>query len=335
MSDDFDLPVNTPETLGVTPRFVLKHNALSRGAHNLSATAAKLTAMAMALLPADMSSLAVSFTFSEFCKALGYSKGGESFKLFKKAIDECMDSRISIEMVSTKSGKRKWIKYTWFTFSELDEETGTAKMIFSNLLADALKEFRRMYSKINLKDLGELESRYAVRIFEIAVSYSSLAGKDGNKSGQWYFERDIPELRHILGVPEGAYSQTRDFRKKVIEGPIKDINEAGIGLEINTEGIKQGRETKKIRFNCTKASRTVTAADGKKSELADIELKSDTQKEAKELEHLKELYPEEFAVLYEEALTKHTFISKDSQVLKLAAEGAALTKLREKYGIVK
>ena len=43
--------VNTPESLGVTPRFVLQHNAISRSAHNFSATARKLTAMAMSLLP--------------------------------------------------------------------------------------------------------------------------------------------------------------------------------------------------------------------------------------------------------------------------------------------
>jgi hypothetical protein len=29
------IPANTPETLGVTPRFVLQHNAISRSIHNL------------------------------------------------------------------------------------------------------------------------------------------------------------------------------------------------------------------------------------------------------------------------------------------------------------
>jgi hypothetical protein len=52
--------VNTPETLGVTPRYALQHNAISRSAHNMSATAKKLTVMAMALLPPDLSSLAAA-----------------------------------------------------------------------------------------------------------------------------------------------------------------------------------------------------------------------------------------------------------------------------------
>jgi hypothetical protein len=90
--------INTPETLGVTPRFVLQHNAISRSIHDLSATAKKLTAMAMALLPPDLSSLTAAFTFTEFCQAIGYDKGGESYKLFKKAVDECMENVITIEI---------------------------------------------------------------------------------------------------------------------------------------------------------------------------------------------------------------------------------------------
>jgi len=342
MSDDI-IPVNTPETLGVTPRFVLQHHAISRAAHNLSATAQKLTAMAMALLPADMSSLSISFTFTDFSKALGYEKGGESFKIFKKAIEECMNSHISIEMVSTKTGKKKWINYTWFAFSQLDEETGIATMTFSHLLADALKELKRMYAKINLTDIGKLQSKYAIHLYEMANSYSSLKGKDGNKDESWYFERTIEDLRFILGVPEDAYQETKRFTQKAIEQPIKEINAASIGVEIKTESVKQGRILKKIRFNCKKSTQKVkTKGKGikknneKSLELSDITLKTSDQREEKELEHLKELYQEEFAILYQEAFAKYPpFLSKDSEISKLAAEGAAKTKLKEKYGIVK
>jgi hypothetical protein len=98
--------VNTSESLGVTPRFVLQHNAISRSIQNLSATAKKLTAMAMSLLPADLSSLTASFSYIEFCKAMGYTIGGEEYEYFKKAVNECLDSKISIEMKSTKPGKK-------------------------------------------------------------------------------------------------------------------------------------------------------------------------------------------------------------------------------------
>jgi plasmid replication initiation protein len=141
-------------------------------------------------------------------------------------------------------------------------------MKFSPELAKVLLEMKRVYAKINLQDFGKLQSRYALRYFEMAKSYESLAGKDGNQHGVWYFERSIQELRQLLAVRPDAYPRTNDLKKYVVEEPMKELNGADVGVEIQTEGIKQGRNLKGIRFNCTKTARTTTAKRGrrKKSE---------------------------------------------------------------------
>jgi plasmid replication initiation protein len=337
ITEDAD-EIRTLETLGVTPRFVLQHNAISRSIQNLSANAKKLTAMALALLPPDLSSLTVSFTFTDFCKALGVSVGGEQYHLFKAAATECMKCIIHVETDKIVKGKRKWQQYTWFIYSEFDEETGVCTMIFSSKLAAVLLEMKRVYAKINLEDFGRLQSKYALRYFEIAKSYESLAGKNGNPSGSWYFERTIPELRELLSVAPDSYTETRDFRKKVVEGPVKEINKSGIGLEICTEGIKQGRNLKGIRFDCKKTPRTVSKKGKKKAADSQLEVpepspKVADQREEKELNHLMELYPDEFVALYEEALSKQKV--NLGEFSKRSAKAEALSKLKQKHGIMK
>jgi plasmid replication initiation protein len=327
-------PVNTPDTLGVTPRYVIQHNAVSRGAHGLSATAQKLIAMAMALLPADMSTLTAAFTFPEFCKALGMPVGGESYTIFKAAVDECMECVITVETKPDEKGKKFWKKFTWFTVSTFDEKTGQATMKFSDELAFFLLALKWMYSKINLKDIGELQSRYAIKLFEMAMSYQSLKGKQGNGDQRWYFERPIPELRMILGVPQEAYKETHLFKQKVIEGPLKEIKRAGIGVEITPEGVKQGRRIVAIRFGCRQTPRTVRGRGKRGSPLPEEEPKNNSMREEQELQHLKELYPEEFAELYEAALDEvKPYIPED--IKRVGAEGSALLQLRERHGIVK
>ena len=339
-----DVIVNTPESLGVTPRYILQHNAISRSIHSLSATAKKLTAMAMALLPPDLSSLTASFTFTEFCNALGYTKSGESFRLFKAAVDECVDNKIRIEIISPKTGKKVWESYTWFTYSRIEEETGVCKMSFSPNLASALLEIKRVYAKINLLDIGRLQSMYAIRLFELAKSYESLAGKDGNKQGAWYVEYPVTEFKQLFDLSDDVYKETRRFRQFVIERPVKEINSAGIGVEIKTEGVKQGRRLHALRLNCKQTLRTPKAKRGRPKkeggtpapqlELADSSARLETRQE-KEDEHLKELYPEEFEALYAAELSKPSSIPPTNKLRKLAAEGAALAQLRSKYGIVK
>jgi plasmid replication initiation protein len=335
--------VNTPETLGVTPRYVLQPNAISRSAHNLSATAKKLTAMAMALLPPDLSSFTASFTFTQFCKALGYEDGGNSYKVFKAAVNECMQCVISLETEPDTKGKKKWKKFTWFTMAEFDEATGKATMKFSSELAEFLKALKWVYAKIGLRDIGGLQSRYGIRIFELVMSYAFLNGRNGYKSGEWYVEENIEDFRSLLGVPEDSYKENRLFRQKVIEEPVREINKAGIGIEISPEGVKNGRNLTGIRLNCKRKTHAVAVRkpgrkkpQGEKLELAEGNPKLVKEREEKELEHLKERYPDEFAALYAAALeaTPKPF-SKTDFMSKVAAEGAAESSLRKKYGIVK
>jgi plasmid replication initiation protein len=334
--------VNTTETLGVTPRFVLQHNAISRSAHNFSATAKKLTAMAMAMLPADLSTLSAAFTFTEFCKAIGYTKSGESFALFKNAVKECMESVIEVEGPKNKKGKTPWVMYHWFQLAEFNPDNGVCTMTFDKKLAEFLKELKRLYSKINLSDFGRLQSRYALRIYELAISYASLQGKDGNEADTWYLERTLEELRKIFGIEPGEYKENREFRRKVIEGPIREINKAGIGVEITTESIKKGRNLSGLRFDCKKVSRTARprrgrAKDQPQPELSDLKPSNAETRTEKENEHLKELYPDEFADLYAEALKSLKPIGGGiGESFRLsAAEARALETLRDRHGIVK
>ncbi|MDR3338087.1 MAG: replication initiation protein [Treponema sp.] len=337
-------PAITQETLGVTPRYVLQHNGISRSAHDLSATAKKLTAMAMALLPPDLSSLTAAFSFPEFCKALGSPIGGEQYRIFKAAVDECLQSVITVETEPDKNGKKKWQKFTWFIHAQFDEKTGQATMTFSPKLAEFLMAMKWMYSKISLKDLGELQSRYSIRLFEIATSYMSLQGKQGNEDQGWYFERSIEEFRKIMGIPKEAYPITHLFKQKVIESPAKEINSAGIGLEIKSEGVKQGRNLVAIRLNCKRTPRKAPAkrtrkkkTDENQPDTPDLFTNDEKSRVEKELEHLKELYPEEFAGLYEAALSQIPALGGGAgeSFRRAAAERRALESLRAAHGIVK
>jgi plasmid replication initiation protein len=332
-------PANTPETLGVNPRYVLQHNAVSRSIHHLSATAKKVIALAMALLPFDLSTRAVSFKFTEFCSAFGLRhEGGKSYRVFRQAVTECMKNIISIEIPDKNGKKGKWEQYTWFSYAAFDEETGACAMTFSEELASVLLELKKAYAKMNLIDLGRLRSKYAIRYFEIGTSFSSLAGKDGNKKDKWYFEYTIADLRMLFAIPPEEYRRTDVFRKKVVEDPLKELNNAGVGMEIRTEGVKEGRGLKALRFNCVKTNKTADKTRRTKAQFpapAELPLIDEPEtREDKEMEHLKELYPAEFAALYREELEKYSLLP-GKRAAKISAELAALKTLREKHGIVK
>ena len=326
----------TVATLGTIPRYVLLPNLISRSAHSFSATALKLTAMAMAMIPYDFSILSVEFTFSEFCKALGYERGGESFKQLLVGLKECVNKTISIQITSETTGKSIWKNFPWFIYSEFDEETNTIKMTLSPHLAATLIASKREYAEVNLKDIGFLQSRFAIRVHEIAISYMSLQGKGGNKVNEWYFERSIQDLRHLLGITEDRYKKTKDFRQYVVEKPIEEINSTGCKLEIIPQKIKQGRKLAGIKYECKK---TIKKTQPKKRkapqdefELPGIEPLNHLERS---LELLKAKYPEEFARRYAEKMAQPSYLPSSSEIRQIATENIVLNELMAEYGLIK
>jgi plasmid replication initiation protein len=336
--------VNSPRTLGLTPSYELKHNAIIRSAHNFSATAQKLTAMALSLLPLDLSMRSVEFSFADFCEAFGLSYSAEGKRILKEAATECMQNVIRVEIpVVTKRGKHttSWQMFQWFDLSEFNSDTNMCQMRFNSKLADFLVEFKNMYSKLDLKDLGKLQSRYAIRLFEIAKSWESEKGKHGNKTDCWYFERSTADFRFILGVPDDAYQRADKFKEKVLDNPLKEINNAGVGLEMKSQSVKTGREVTSYRIDCKKVARKVTARKGrgrKKAEQAELPMEDavPVSREDKDLNRLREKYPDEFAELYAAELAKEVqFLTENGEMKKKLAVSIALRILQERHGIVK
>jgi plasmid replication initiation protein len=340
--------VITPELLGEMPRYELKRNAIIRAAYDLSANAQKLVAMAFALLPLDLSVREVSFSFYEFCEAMGMSPGGMQYEFFKAAATECNQCSISLETKAVNRGKIKRIyeAFSFFSYVKVDEIKNVCTMQFSEKLVSALAELKIFYSKIQLKDIGKLQSSYAIRLAENAIGWQSEAGKNGNKQGEWYFKHSLVDWRFIFGVPPGAYKRSDNLKRYVFDEPIREINSAGLGLELKVQTIKTGRKITDIQINCKKVARKVTPCKGRgrKKAVAEpetalelpMEVDAPASHEEKELHRLRERYPEEFAELYAAELEKKTdWMAGGGEFKKKAAMVMACMKLRERHGIVK
>lgn len=320
------------ETKELMPEYVLQPHAISRAMYRLSTTARKIIAMGMSILPPDMSNLTAVFNFSEFCRALGLERSSDRYTLIQNAILECVQAPITIET------PEKWQTFLWIQTAEIDKKTNMISISFSYGLAEYLVTLKRMYTRLELIDLGRLQSLYAIRLFELAKSYESLAGKQGNPKDCWYFERTVEEMRKILGIEDEKYTKTADFRRYVIEGPLRELNEANLGVVIVPEYIRKGKFLVSIRFSCRKHIKKTLG--GKKKNIKDlsapeIDSRHARELEAKEDEHLKKLYPDEFAHLYAEALETIPVVGKNTSLGAKAAEYQALKRLRERHGIVK
>jgi plasmid replication initiation protein len=262
----------------------------------------------------------VEFSHAEFCTALGLTRGRETYRLIQDGLRECATSEIIIDDAD------KWRIFHWLDMAEIDKRTNQITVKFSSGLGAYLGELKKMYARIELMDLGKLQSLYAIRLFELAKSYESLAGKEGNTKNCWYFVRSIQELRTLFGIEPDEYVKTNDFRRFVLERPAKEVNEAGLGLIIDLDYERRGRILTGVKFCCEKGIKKAKPVKKRVKKPAPVDVRAADEAEG---ERLKAQYPEEYAALYAAAEAEQ--VDKYGKVISPeGAAAAALTGLRQR-----
>jgi len=304
--------------------YVIQPNAISQSIYSVSTYARRLIAMAMSLLPLEQKSekdFKVSFSVSAFVKSLGMETGTKTFRLIRRAVEECAGSLIKI--INENKDATEYICYTWFSETNLfltkltaGSNLSSITMKFNPKIAQAIGDFKKQYAKINLVDFGKLQGRYSIRLYELALSYSGFAGRDGNKKNEWFFEKSVEDLKILLEIDLQKYKRTGDFRTKIIDNPISEINAAGIGLRIEPEYKREGKFLVKIRFNCRWIAR---------NEPVPVAPCTETEKEEEEI--LKK-YPELFEAALADERKQQDMFPKigDPEIL---ARAAAFERVRK------
>ena len=150
-----------------------------------------------------------------------------------KAVNNLAGKYISIK---TKKG---FENYPIFAFLKWNKDTGLL-LEFNRYMSPFLLELaNRSYTRIEFEQIWKLTSIYAIRILELILQYRSLG------------ERTLTfeDLRTYLGIDADMYKNRVDnFKKYVIELPVKEINEK-THFNIIYTYKKTGRVVTSVKFH--------------------------------------------------------------------------------------
>ena len=273
---------------------LLQPNQISQGLYKCSPLAKQLLAYVIADLKImkwsnlNIETYETTFKTSDFVKALGKSRIGAKQKdLIKSALVELQKSYIAID-----TGK-KFETFSWVTHAVFSDVDHKINIEINHHLGQALVEYKHGFTTLQLIELGRLQSFYAMRYYEIALSWIGKKGKEGNKKDCWYFEYTVEELRKTFQLGANEYSgRMTNFITKVVKNPLDEVNEK-TNLTVSFEKIKEGKNVVGFRFNCSEKAASVRIT--KETDKAQIDEIKEINEEQAELEYFKSRYPEEFA----------------------------------------
>jgi plasmid replication initiation protein len=152
-----------------------------------------------------------------------------SYKALKDACDNLFERRFSYQERTEKGIKN--IKSRWVSQIAYIDNTATVELIFSPAVVPLVTQLEKQFTRYELEQVSNLKSAYAVRLYELLIAWRSL-GKVPMI--------ELQDFRQKIGVLDYEYKLIADFKKRVLDVALKQVNEH-TDITVSYEQHKQGR----------------------------------------------------------------------------------------------
>lgn len=212
-------------------QLVVKSNDLIQKAkYNLTSTQQKLLAYIISKIrPDDTELTEYEIKVMDFCDLIGANKDW-FYSEFIDIIDD-LDNNKSFWIETDK----EIYKFRWFADTRYLKKKGLLKLTLSRSLKEYLIGLTEKYTRYEIYNILALRSKYSIRLFELFKSYSYQNEKEFN----------VDDLKELLFATH--YKNFKDFRRRVLENSIKEINEY-TELTVDYDTVHKGRKVISIKF---------------------------------------------------------------------------------------
>lgn len=160
-----------------------------------------------------------------------------SYQVLKSATEDLFNRYFTYQRISEK-GNPIFSKSRWVSDISYVEKEGMVGIIFAPAVVPLITELEKRFTSYFLDDISALTSIYAVRLYELIIAWKN-AGKTP------VFE--IDDFRRKLGVLEGKYKKMSNFKQRVLDMAVNQINDS-TNIEVRYEQHNKGRSITGFSF---------------------------------------------------------------------------------------
>lgn len=172
-------------------------------------------------------------TIKQLCNIIGYN--GNNHAVIKEALKGLISIIIEWNVVDDKTGEEDWTASAILACANIKGSKCT--YAYSPRMKSLLYS-PSMYGKINLIVQARFKSSYGLALYENCVRFKGLP------TTKWF---ELAMFRRLMGVPEDTYPIFRDFKKRVLDKSIEEVNTYS-DLIVTVEINRVGRKVVGIRF---------------------------------------------------------------------------------------
>ena len=218
---------------------VVKTNQLNSALQNLSLPEIRI--VQLAIVDARETNTGLSTDKPLRIDALRYAEMFETtrqngYKRMKEAEETLFNRRFSYIDDDGKVIKSRWIQQVKY----LDDE-GAIELVFTLAVVNGISRINGaedFFTSYLLEQTASMDSIYSVRLYELLVQWKAA------KQTPMF---ELEKFRDQLGVEASEYKAMCDFKKRVLQVAIDEINEKS-DIKISYEQVKKGRSIAGFKF---------------------------------------------------------------------------------------
>jgi plasmid replication initiation protein len=175
----------------------------------------------------------------ELCKLIGYDS--KDHQKIKQSLIKLISTVIEWNLVDKEHDQEEGV----WNASSIIADASINGPICSYTYSKRMKELLYhpdMYGRLNMKVQAKFKSSYGLALYENCIRYQNITHTP-------WFEIDV--FRKLMGVEEGKYTIFRDFKRRVIDKAVEEVN-LHSPITVDVVYRKEGRKCVALQFLITR-----------------------------------------------------------------------------------
>lgn len=226
MDDIFFMPKDSDQN-----DIIKKDNRMIEARYKVSIHEQRLLLAVLAQIRSDDEDFKkYTINVQDIAKAHGLTAGKDLYKQLYQAARTLRAAEVDISIGETK----RFVG--WLNYVEYIEGKGKLVISFNSDLKPYLLQLKSNFTQYKFTAVANFKSLYSIRFYEFLKMNQYHGG-----GSIFFIQYSINDLRNILHIQPDQYKKNKDFRVKVIEPALKEIQDQTDLNILNVEYLKDGK----------------------------------------------------------------------------------------------
>ena len=226
---------------------IVKDNALINASYSLELTEQRIILLAILKARENKTphNQELIVTAQSYITAFNVHRN-TAYKTLKTACDNLFTRQFTYQRYNS-NGNIEQVKTRWVQSVIYAESDSYIKIKFADEVLPLITMLEKHFTSYELQQVASLKSVHAIRLYELLIQYRTV-GK---------VEINLSDLRLKLGINESEYPRMDNFKARVLDIGIQQINEHS-DITVKYEQVKTGRNITGFKFSFKQKAKATT-----------------------------------------------------------------------------